>query len=408
MHAMSLDHLLTARAHGIDASGIRRVFDLAAKMTDPIDLSIGQPDFEVPEPVVAAAHAAMDAGQNRYTPTQGTAALRAALTASLLREFGTLADPAAPAEPTAPGGGGTLRNDLGLLVTSGVSGGLTLAFLACLEPGDEVVFADPAFVMYRHLATLAGATSVTCDTYPDFRLTAARVEPLLTARTKIVIVNSPANPTGVCNTLEELADLAQLCARRGVLLISDEIYDAFTFCDDQGQPAGPGGFASPLMDPNVHPEGVLLLRGFSKTYGMTGWRLGHAVGPRCVVDAMTKLQQYTFVCAPSPAQASGVAALEADVSAHVAAYARKRDRVVERLSPHFSLAAPGGAFYAFPEVPPHLGMTATAFVEAAIARNVLIIPGSVFSRRDTHFRLSYACDEATLERGLDVLCDLAR
>ncbi|BAM03781.1 pyridoxal phosphate-dependent aminotransferase [Phycisphaera mikurensis] len=390
-----MHHLLTARARGIDASGIRRVFDLAAKMTDPIDLSIGQPDFEVPDAVRHAAVGAMEAGQNRYTPTQGTAPLREALTRATTTEF------------PSTGEGAALREDLGLLVTSGVSGGLTLAFLACLGPGDEVVFSDPAFVMYRHLATLAGAASVACDTYPDFRLTADRVEPLLTERTKIVVVNSPGNPTGVCNTAAELADLATLCARRGVLLITDEIYDAFTYADGDGQPAAPGGFVSPLSDPAVDPAGVLLLRGFSKTYGMTGWRLGHAVGPKPVVEAMTKLQQYTFVCAPSPAQAAGVAALRADVSAHVGAYARKRDRVVERLSPRFRLAAPGGAFYAFPEVPKHLGLTGTRFVEAAIERNVLVIPGSVFSARDTHFRLSYACGEATLERGLDVLCELA-
>ena len=388
-------HLLTARARGIDASGIRRVFDLAAKMTAPIDLSIGQPDFEVPDAVRHAAVAAMEAGLNRYTPTQGTAAFRDALTRATAEEF------------PATGDGGALRDDLGLLVTSGVSGGLTLAFLACLEPGDEVVFSDPAFVMYRHLATLAGATSVVCDTYPDFRLTAERVEPLLTERTKMVIVNSPGNPTGVCNRRAELVDLARLCADRGVLLLSDEIYDAFTYADAAGNPGPPGGFASPLSDPSIDPAGVLLLRGFSKTYGMTGWRLGHAVGPKPIVDAMTKLQQYTFVCAPSPAQAAGVAALQTDISAHVAAYAKKRDRVVERLSPRFRLAAPGGAFYAFPEVPKHLGMTGTHFVEAAIAKNVLVIPGSVFSSRDTHFRLSYACGAETLERGLDVLCELA-
>ena len=387
---------LTARARGIDASGIRRVFDLAAKMEDPIDLSIGQPGFPVPAPVLDAAHAAMDAGQNQYTPTQGTGPLREALTASLLGEFGG-----------SVGAGGALREDLGLLVTSGVSGGLTLAFLACLEPGDEVVFSDPAFVMYRHLATLAGATSVACDTHPDFRLTAERVEPLLTDRTKVVVVNSPGNPTGVCNSAAELADLARLCADRGVLLLSDEIYDAFTYADAEGNPAGPGGFVSPLSTPGVDPAGVLVLRGFSKTYGMTGWRLGHALGPRSVVDAMTRLQQYTFVCAPSPAQAAGVAALDADVSAHVAAYARRRDRVVERLSPHFELTAPGGAFYAYPEVPAHLGVTGTQFVEAAIARNVLVIPGCVFSARDTHVRLSYACGEEALERGLEVLVGLA-
>jgi len=140
---------------------------------------------------------------------------------------------------------------------------------------------------------------------------------------------------------------------------------------------------------------------------MTGWRLGYAVGPAAIVEQMTKLQQYSFVCAPSMAQLAGVAALDVPMDAFVAHYEKKRDRVVERLSPHYDLTTPGGAFYAFPAVPQHLGLDAGAFVEQAVAQNVLIIPGSVFSGHDSHFRLSYACDDDTLERGLDVLAGLA-
>ncbi len=152
----------------------------------------------------------------------------------------------------------------------------------------------------------------------------------------------------------------------------------------------------------------MLLRGFSKTYAMTGWRLGYAVGPEPIIEQMAKLQQYSFVCAPSMAQYAGVAALDYDVTSHVEAYRRKRDLVVDRLAGVYELTRPGGAFYAFPEVPRRLGITGTQFVERAIDRNVLIIPGNVFSNRDTHFRLSYACDTAMLERGLDVLLDLAK
>jgi aspartate aminotransferase/aminotransferase len=150
------------------------------------------------------------------------------------------------------------------------------------------------------------------------------------------------------------------------------------------------------------------MRGYSKTYAMTGWRLGYVVGPRPIIEQMTKLQQYSFVCAPSIAQHAGIAALEIDMSEKVAAYRAKRDRVVQTLSPHYRLSEPGGAFYAFPEVPARLDLTAAQFVEKAIARNVLIIPGNVFSQRDSHFRLSYACDDAMLDRGLEVLVDLAR
>ncbi|MEM8495667.1 MAG: aminotransferase class I/II-fold pyridoxal phosphate-dependent enzyme, partial [Planctomycetota bacterium] len=291
---------------------------------------------------------------------------------------------------------------------------LLLTMLTCVQPGDEVLIADPYFVMYKHLVTLAGGTAKYIDTYPDFQLTVDRVAPQVTDRTKLLLFNSPSNPTGVIPPENVAAELAAFCAERGVLMLSDEIYDVFSY--DNQSAIRPGRLSDPakLGEGVVFPSplhacpDVLLLRGFSKTYGMTGWRLGYAVGPTPIVEQMTKLQQYTFVCAPSMVQVAGALALDVDMSDHVAAYARKRDRVVERLDPHFELTVPGGAFYAFPKVPEALGQTATQFVERAIEKNVLVIPGNVFSQRDTHVRLSYACDDATLERGLDVLVELAQ
>ncbi len=404
--------LITDRLKKIDASGIRRVFDLAAELDDPINLSIGQPDFDVPEEIKQAAADAITRGVNRYTQTQGLAELRSRITQHLADEFPQQygADPKNETQ-TPRQLPGELPEGLESLVTSGVSGALLLAFLTCLQPGDEVIFADPAFVMYRHLVSLTGATPIVCDTYPDFQLTADRVAPLITARTKLLLVNSPANPTGVVSPPDVLRGLAELCEQKNVLLVSDEIYDQFCYPpgSSPGNHAEPfpasGGCPSPLL--HTDPRNVLLLRGFSKTYAMTGWRLGYAVGPKAVIEQMTKLQQYTFVCAPSMVQVAGTLALDVDMSQHVAAYARKRDRVVEKLVPHFDLTLPGGAFYAFPKVPEHLGLTGTQFVEKAIEQNVLIIPGNVFSERDTHFRLSYACDDATLDRGLEVLVRLA-
>jgi len=283
-----------------------------------------------------------------------------------------------------------------------VSGALVLALLCTVGPGDEVVIPDPYFVMYKHLVTLAGATAVYLDTYPDFAVTAERLEPVLTERTKLVLFNTPSNPTGIVASQKVCKQVIELCERENVLLISDEIYDEF--CYEKASRDGGVWCPSPLSEsPNA-----LLLRGYSKTYGMTGWRLGYAAGPRAVVEQMTKLQQYSFVCAPSMVQVAGAMALGVDMSGHVDAYRHKRDRVVERLSPHYNLSVPGGAFYAFPEVPKRLGLSATQFVEKAIEKSLLMIPGSVFSKRDTHFRISYACDDAMLERGLDVLVELAR
>lgn len=385
------ERFITDRLRAIDASGIRRVFDLGAQLKDPINLSIGQPDFDVPQAVKDAAVAAIGKGLNRYTVTQGNRHLRDAIVAQVCEEF--------------PGhAAGLADGTLGTLITSGVSGGLVLALMTCVAEGDEVLIPDPYFVMYRHLVTLTGATPVLVDTYPDFQMTTARIEPCIGPRTKMLLVNSPSNPTGVVATEQICRDVADLAERRGLLLLSDEIYDEFCY-EKVERPAGSGRRRCP--SPADTTPNLLLLRGFSKTYAMTGWRLGYAVGPTPIIEQMTKLQQYSFVCAPSMAQAAGTTALEQDMSAHVEAYRRKRDRMVQRLEGAYEVTVPGGAFYAFPRVPPELGLTGTEFVERAINRNLLIIPGNVFSDRDTHVRVSYACDNKTLERGLDVLLEMA-
>ncbi len=213
----------------------------------------------------------------------------------------------------------------------------------------------------------------------------------MTHRTKCVVVNSPVSPTGVVVSAEEMR-LADLCRRRDVLLISDEVYR--TFCYDR-----------PFATPASWNEDVLVVDGFSKSHGMTGWRLGFAHGPSRLIQEMAKLQQFSFVCAPSMAQYGGVAALEVDLTSQFAAYRRKRDMVVDALAADFEMARPEGAFYAFPRAP---WGTGTEFVAELIKNNVLVIPGNVFSMKDTHFRISYAVDDATLARGLDVLCKVAR
>jgi aspartate aminotransferase/aminotransferase len=355
----------------IDASGIRKVFDLAAKLRDPINLSIGQPDYDVPEPCKARAVEALQAGKNRYTVTQGEAALREAIAAALRKEFGGFDGP--------------------ILVTSGVSGGILLALWATINPGDEVLIPDPYFVMYKHLVNLLGGRPVFIDTYPDFRLRPERIAAAVSPRTRMIILNSPANPTGAVTASEELRGAVEVARKHNLLVMSDECYSAFSY-------DGPSPSPWPLYDR------VILLRGFSKTYAMTGWRLGYAAGPADVIQAMTTLQQYTFVCAPAPLQWGAVTALETDVSAHIRDFRERRDLVYEGLKGRFRLRKPGGAFYMFPEAP---GGSGAAFAARAIAAEALIIPGGVFSERDTHFRLSYAAGRKTLERGIEVLNRLA-
>ena len=364
---------LAERTQYLDSSGIRKVFELGAKLTDPIDLSIGQPDFDVPEPVRQAAIEAIQSGKNGYSLTQGVPLLRQKLQQRINEQYG--------------------HDDREVLVTCGTSGGLVLALLVLVNPGDEVIVFDPYFVMYDSLAAVVGGKVVYVDTYPSFRVDPERVEKAITPRTKAIILNSPANPTGVVAGEDEVRALAELAARRGVVLISDEVYSSFCYGRQ---------FVSPAR---FNPD-TLVLDGFSKTYGMPGWRLGFAHGPKAIIQQMIKFQQYSFVCAPQPFQWAALAALDVDTSVYVADYCRKRDMLLDALREHYELVRPEGAFYIFPKAP---WGTASEFVARAIEEHqLLIIPGNVFSRRDTHFRISYAADDRTLLRGIEALRKLTR
>lgn len=366
------EHWLAERTRLIEVSGIRKVFDLAADLKDPVNLSIGQPHFDVPEAIKKAAHQAIDSGRNGYTVTQGIPSLRTKIQAELRGRY--------------PG-----HKDREVFITSGTSGGLVLALLCTINAGDEVIIFDPFFVMYPHFITLAGGKAVVIDTYPDFQIDVNKVKAALSPRTKAVMVNSPANPTGVVYSRQSLRDLAALCREKNVLLLSDEVYRAF--CYDE-----------PFASPAEFNEDVVVFDGFSKAYGMTGWRLGFCHGPRRLIEEMIKLQQFTYVCAPSIVQHAGVAALDVDISALVTDYKRKRDRIVSGLKDRFDIAKPGGAFYVFPRAP---WGTGSEFVAEAIRNNLLIIPGITFSQADTHFRISYAAGDAVLDRGIEILNQLA-
>lgn len=372
---MNYAHLLAARAAGIEASGIRKIFDLAATIKDAVNLSIGQPDFDVPEPIKDACIDAIRAGFNRYPPSAGLPELRRLV----LDHFEALH--------------GVRPQDS--IVTSGTSGGLTLALLALVNPGDEVLVPDPYFVSYKHLTALCGGTPIYYDTYPDFSLDASNLEKLITPRTKAILAMSPGNPTGACLTHKQKSDLADLARAKNLIVISDEIYELFTY---------PGADRKSLGA--YYPEGTLAVGGLSKTLAMTGWRVGWVTGPAELIDSLIKLQQFTFVCAPSTAQKSALGAFNVDLSEKVEHYRRKRDFLISGLrAAGYEVTEPGGAFYLFPRVPANFS-SGQEFVEEAIRRRLLLVPGNVFSARDTHFRISYAASDATLAEALEIFKSL--
>lgn len=364
---------LADRIHLLQPSGIRKFFELGQSMKNPIDLSIGQPDFDVPDLVKDAAVNAIRSGKNRYTVTQGIEPLRKALKERYAKRFK-----------------GVEEEDV--IVTAGVGGALLLSFFALLNPGDEVLIPDPYFVMYRHLASLVGARAVTFDTYPDFRVTAARIAPFITSKTRAIVINSPSNPTGATLSEQDAREIAALAEKHGLVIISDEIYEEFIY---EGRHVSCREFTG----------NCIVLSGASKSMGMPGWRMGWMLGPREFIERCYIVQQFTFVCAPSMAQHGVLAGLNADFTRHLSDYRRKREIVCAGLSKKYAMQKPGGAFYAFPRLPD--GVKSDEFIKACIARELLVVPGGACSTRDTHVRISYAAPDEKLVKAVSILNELA-
>lgn len=359
------------RMSSIDASGIRKKFEMAAKMKNPINLGIGEPHFPTPAAIKNEICAAVQSGKNCYSPSEGIAPLRQKLQADIDAKY--------------------RHSDREVFICSGSSGGLFLSLMTLVNPGDEVIIFDPFFVMYRHLVTLAGGKSVFVDTYPDFRIDLEKVGNAVTRKTKVILVNSPGNPTGAVATENEMRGLAELAAEKNIALVSDEIYDSF--CYD-------GKFHSPTS----WNEKTIVVNGFSKAYSMTGLRLGFVHGPSYIIQEMIKLQQFTFVCAPHPVQWGAMASWECDISDRVQEYRENRDFLMESLGDVYNIQGGEGAFYLFLE---STAGTASEFAERCLEQKLICIPGNIFSRKDSHFRISYATDRRTLERGVEVLRNLA-
>lgn len=361
---------LSTRVHEIQPSGIRRIFDIACANPDGIDLSIGDPDFDIPEPIKAEGINWINKGFNRYVSTRGIPELREKIRGHLDNRKINYED---------------------LLITAGATGAYYLAILTVVSAGDEVLIADPYFVAYANVVIMCGGIPRLINTYPDFTLREEEILPQITNKTRAIVINHPNNPTGVTYKEKDLKLVANIADKYGLHIIADEIYDKFVYEDD-------------FVSIGNVAEDAIIVSGFSKSAGMTGWRLGYVSGPRKVIDAMATFQQYSYVCANSIAQKAAITALDFDMSEYVENYKSRRDLVYEGLRERFKIIKPGGAFFIFPEAP---GRDADTFVDRAIEKKVFIIPGNVFSERNTHFRISFAVNEEKLKRAIAILNELA-
>ena len=353
-----------------EKSGIRKFFDLLDSMTDVVGLTVGQPDFVTPWHIREAGIVSLEKGKTYYTANAGTMELRQEIDRYLTRRFGLSYSP-----------------DNEIIVTVGGSEAIDIALRAVIEPGDEVIIPNPAFVCYAPLTRMAGGVPVIIETrYEDkFKLTPEALRAAITPRTKMVVLPYPNNPTGAIMTREELEGIAEVLRDTDVLVLSDEIYAEMTYGRPHCSIASIDGMR----------ERTILVSGFSKAYAMTGWRLGYLCAPPELVEQMFKIHQYAIMCAPTTAQLAAIDALrngDEDIAMMTEEYNRRRRYIFNGLkSIGIDSFEPEGAFYIYPKIG-NFGLSSEEFCEKLLYQHkCAIVPGTAFGQGGEGFaRISYA------------------
>ena len=355
----------------IPPSGIRRFFDIAAEMEDVISLGVGEPDFVTPWSIRESCVYGLEQGYTSYTANSGLWELREEICALQKRNFNIDYDP-----------------KTNVLVTVGVSEALDIAMRAILTPGDEILIPEPCYVSYKACASLAGAVAVAVPAKIEnnFSITPADLEAHVTNKTKALLIGYPNNPTGAILTKEQLMDIAKFAQEHDLIVISDEIYGDLTYGGERHVCfAGLPGMK----------DRTILLNGFSKAYAMTGWRIGYAMSNPAIISAMTKIHQYTMLCAPITAQIAAVEALrhgEKYMKKMVSEYDKRRRLIYDGLTnAGLKCFEPKGAFYIFPDIT-STGLTSEEFAEQLLMKeHVALVPGTAFGQcGEGYVRCSYA------------------
>ncbi|MDO5109520.1 MAG: aminotransferase class I/II-fold pyridoxal phosphate-dependent enzyme [Erysipelotrichaceae bacterium] len=366
---LDYEKLISDRAERMRPSGIRRFFDLVAEMPECISLGVGEPDFQTPWDIRDAAINSLEIGRTKYTANAGLKELRTEICAWLKRKYGL--------EYTFDQ----------TLVTVGGSEAIDLAIRALVGPGDEVIIPEPCFVCYDPITTLTGGVPVPVATTVEneFRVTAEQIRNAITDRTKVLVLGYPNNPTGAALRHEDLEAIAEVLRGTDIIVLSDEIYSELSYGSRHESIAGFEGMK----------ERTIVVNGFSKTFSMTGWRLGYAVGPKPLIAAMTKIHQSCIMSAPTTSQFAAISALkdcDDDVEYMRRQYDMRRQYCVRKLNEMgLKTFEPKGAFYVFPDISSS-GMTSDEFCEALLQKkHVAIIPGNAFGAcGEGYARISYA------------------
>lgn len=371
---------LSVAATRIPFSGIRKFFDIAARMEDVVSLGVGEPDFTTDWNVREAAIYSLEKGQTTYTSNFGLLELRQSISHHLSERYAVDYNP-----------------DTEILVTVGVSEGLDLAIRTVLDPGDEVLIPEPCYVSYNPCVALAGGTPVSVPTNAGqlFRVTAEQLSQKVSAKTKAILIGYPSNPTGATMPRKEMQEIVDFAVKHGLYIISDEIYDRLTYEGEHTCVASlPGAY-----------ERTITLNGFSKAYAMTGWRVGYACAPASILSIMMKIHSYTMLCAPITSQKAALEALrdgENAVRDMVRQYQQRRRLIVDRLNQiGLTCHMPQGAFYAFPSVQAS-GLSSEEFAHRLLMEcKVAVVPGTAFGAGgEGHVRCSYATGVDRIEEAL--------
>ncbi|WP_203362151.1 aminotransferase A [Bacillus sp. REN10] len=374
-----MEHCINKKVKNIQISGIRKFFNLVSGTKDMISLTIGQPDFPTPEHVKTAGIKAIEHDYTTYTHNAGYIELRTAAAHYVHKKYALTYSPESE-----------------VIVTVGASQAIDIALRTILSPGDEVILPGPVYPGYEPIIQMCGAQLKTIDTRDsEFKITAAKIRPALSEKTKAIILPYPSNPTGVSLSAEELQAIADLVRGKDIFIIADEIYSELTY--DRPHVS----VASFLR------EQTIVLNGLSKSHSMTGWRIGFLFAPETIAKHILKVHQYNVSCASSVAQMAALEAVGAGIDDALLMrdqYKQRRDYVYERLSSlNFEVVKPDGAFYFFIKIPSYIEENSFDFCyKLATEQKVAVVPGSAFSEYgEGYFRLSYACSMEQLQKGLD-------
>ncbi len=363
---------ISDRVRNINYSLIRGSFS-TGQNKDLINATIGQPDFDVPTDVKEQAKLHIDGGHNKYTETKGILSLRKAISEYLgYRKINRNADE--------------------IIVTSGTTSAIFMTIFSLVNPSDEVIIFEPYFIAYPEIVNMVGGKSFILKTDKSFQPNIKLLQKTITKRTKLIILNSPNNPTGAVYSEDLIKDIVKIANKTGIYILSDEIYSGFVYDD-------------PYYSPAETYNKTIIVDGLSKSKGMTGWRIGFVAGPKNIIDAVEKTQQFTSVCAPTPFQYAAISAFNKPMSLEILRqYKKRRDILFEGIKNDYFAVNPQGAFYIFVKVPAPIDI----FIKFLLKEGLAVVPGKTFGRYKDFVRISYAVSDREVIKIVAILKKIAR